>query len=103
MAACAGVGQVIFDDWVDWVLRGHGMVKKLRTFNHLNGEVSVTMPDTLHCTRLLKSKTLTGLNFLPSELRFGAVGSAAGYTEFDPLVSFDDILTELLWRSLWIM
>ena len=23
MAACAGVGEVIFDDWVDWVLRGH--------------------------------------------------------------------------------
>ena len=23
MAACAGVGSVLFDDWVDWVLRGH--------------------------------------------------------------------------------
>ena len=23
MAACAGVGGVLFDDWVEWVLRGH--------------------------------------------------------------------------------
>ena len=23
MAACAGVGKALFDDWVDWVLRGH--------------------------------------------------------------------------------
>ena len=23
MAACAGVGSVLFDDWVEWVLRGH--------------------------------------------------------------------------------
>ena len=23
MAACAGVGGVLFDDWVDWVIRGH--------------------------------------------------------------------------------
>ena len=23
MAACAGVGEALFDDWVDWVLRGH--------------------------------------------------------------------------------
>ena len=23
MAACAGVGHVLFDNWVEWVLRGH--------------------------------------------------------------------------------
>ena len=33
----------------------------MKTFNHLSGVVSVTIPVTLHCTHLLKSKTLLGL------------------------------------------
>ena len=59
MAACAGMGQVLFDDWVDWVLLVT-MVRKMKIFCHLNGEVSVTTPARLHCTHLLKSKTQTG-------------------------------------------
>ena len=31
MAACAGVGEAIFDDWVEWVLSGT-MVRNLTTF-----------------------------------------------------------------------
>ncbi len=36
MAACAGVGEVVFDDWVDWVLRGHHGEKQ-RIHSHSNG------------------------------------------------------------------
>jgi len=31
MAACAGVGEAIFEDWVDWVLRGHHGEKQENT------------------------------------------------------------------------
>ena len=31
MASCAGIGEVIFDDWVDWVLRGHHGQKQENT------------------------------------------------------------------------
>ena len=61
LAACAGVGEAVFDHWVTWVLKVI-TAASLRISCHSNGEVSVTMPDTLHCTRLLKSKTPTGLN-----------------------------------------
>ena len=95
MAACAGVGHVIFDDWVDWVLRGHHGEKaeniqpfKWRGLGNYAGHT------TLYS--LAKKQDPNWTKKLPSELRFGAVGSAAGYTEFDPLVSFDDVLNEAL-------
>ena len=95
MAGCAGVGSVLFDDWVEWVLRGHHGEKseniqpfKWRGLGNYSGHT------TLYS--LAKKQDPNWTSQLPSHLRFGAAGSAAGYTEFDPLVSFDDILTTAL-------
>ena len=95
MAACAGVGSVLFDDWVDWVLRGHHGEKseniqpfKWRGLGNYSGHT------TLYS--LAKKQDPNWTSRLPSNLRFGAAGSAAGYTEFDPLVSFDDVLNNAL-------
>ena len=59
MAACAGVGEYCLTTGLTGYLKVI-MVRKMKTFCHLSGVVSVTIPDTLHCTHLLKSKTLTG-------------------------------------------
>ena len=91
MAACAGVGQALFDTWVDWVLKGHHGEKseniqpfKWRGLGNYAGHT------TLYA--LAKKQDPSWTKHLPSDLRFGAAGSAAGYTEFDPLVSFDDVI-----------
>ena len=91
MAACAGVGQALFDTWVDWVLKGHHGEKneniqpfKWRGLGNYAGHT------TLYS--LAKKQDPSWTKHLPSDLRFGAAGSAAGYTEFDPLVSFDDVI-----------
>ena len=95
MAACAGVGQELFDDWVDWVLRGHHGEKKENTMPFKwRGLGNYAGHTTLYS--LAKKQDPNWTKRLPSELRFGAAGSAAGYTEFDPLVSFDDIITTAL-------
>ncbi len=95
MAACAGVGQALFDTWVDWVLRGHHGEKneniqpfKWRGLGNYAGHT------TLYS--LAKKQDPSWTKHLPSDLRFGAAGSAAGYTEFDPLVSFDDVINKAL-------
>ena len=95
MAACAGVGEALFDDWVDWVLRGHHGEKdeniqpfKWKGLGNYSGHTTIYS--------LAKKQDPNWTSKLPSNLRFGAAGSAAGYTEFDPLVSFDDIITAAL-------
>ena len=84
LAACAGIGEAVFDDWVDWVLRGHHGEKdenikpfKWRGLGNYSGHT------TLYS--LAKKQDPSWTSFLPSELRFGAVGSAVGYTEHDPM------------------
>ena len=52
--------QALFDDWVDGFFVVI-MVKKKKTFNHLNGKVSANMQVILNCIRLLRSKIVTGL------------------------------------------
>ena len=83
MAACAGVGQVIFEDWVDWVLRGHHGEKqentqpfKWRGLGNFAGHTSLYA--------LAKKQDFAWTSKLPRELSFGAVGTAVGYTEIDP-------------------
>ena len=83
MAACAGVGQIIFDDWVDWVLRGHHGDKhentqpfKWRGLGNFAGHTSLYA--------LCKKQDYSWTSKLPGHLRFGAQGSAVGYTEIDP-------------------
>lgn len=91
MAACAGVGEVIFEDWVDWVLRGHHGEKqentqpfKWRGLGNFAGHTSLYS--------LAKRQDLSWTSKLPAELSFGAIGSAVGYTECDPQPDFADVI-----------
>ena len=94
MAACAAVGQPLFDSWVDWVLRGHHGEKpenilpfKWRGLGNYSG------PAKLYS--LAKKQSSNWTSQLPPELRFGAAGSAVGYTEFDELPNFDEVINTL--------
>ena len=91
MAACAGVGKDIFDDWVDWVLRGHHGAKEenIRPFKW-RGLGNYSGHTTLYS--LAKKQDPNWTRQLPPELRFRAAGSAVGYTEVDPLMDFDNFL-----------
>jgi len=87
MAACAGVGKALFNDWVDWVLRGHHGEKpentkpfKWRGLGKYGGHTKLYS--------LAKKQDKAWTRALPSHLRFGAVGTATGYTEFDPVPDF---------------
>jgi predicted P-loop ATPase len=94
MAACAAVGEPLFDSWVDWVLRGHHGEKpenilpfKWRGLGNYSG------PAKLYS--LAKKQCSNWTSQLPPELRFGAAGSAVGYTEFDELPNFDEVINTL--------
>ena len=92
MAACAGIGSVIFDDWVEWVLRGHHGEKEenIRPYKW-KGLGKYAGHTKLYS--LAKKQDPNWTSRLPSELRFGAAGNASGYTETDPLISFDDVIS----------
>ena len=94
MAACAGVGEGVFDNWVDWVLRGHHGEKpeNTRPFKW-RGLGKHSGPAKLYS--LAKKQDSNWTSQLPPELRFGAVGTAVGYTEFDQLPNFDDVINTL--------
>jgi len=91
MAACAGIGQPVFDSWVEWVLKGHHGEKRenIQPFKW-RGLGTYSGPTTLYS--LAKKQDADWAHKLPSHLRFGAVGAAAGYTEFDPVPDIDQIL-----------
>ena len=93
MAACAGVGKELFDDWVDWVIRGHHGSKEenIRPFKW-KGLGNYSGHTTLYS--LAKRQDPNWTRQLPSELRFRAAGTAVGYTEVDPLMDFDNFLGE---------
>ena len=91
MAACAGIGHVVFDDWVDWVLRGHHGEKpensqpfKWHGLGNFAGHTSLYA--------LAKKQDRGWTSKLPRELVFGAVGSAVGYTECDPQPDFSEVI-----------
>ena len=99
MAACAGVGEALFDDWVDWVLRGHHGEKeeniqpfKWRGLGKYAGHTKLYS--------LAKKQDSNWTSKLPANLRFGAVGGAVGYTETDPLVSFDEVISHAKGESM---
>ncbi len=94
MAACAAIGQPLFDDWVDWVLRGHHGEKRenIQPFKW-RGLGNHSGPAKLYS--LAKRQSSSWSSQLPPELRFGAVGSAVGYIEFDALPNFDDVIDNL--------
>ena len=94
MAACAGVGGAIFDNWVDWVLRGHHGEKPENTKPFKwRGLGKHSGPAKLYS--LAKKQDSNWTSQLPPEFRFGAVGTAVGYTEFDGLPNFDDIINSI--------
>ena len=94
MAACAGVGGELFDNWVDWVLRGHHGEKdeNIKPFKW-RGLGKHSGPAKLYS--LAKKQDSNWSSRLPPELRFGAVGSAVGYTEFDAIPSFDEVINSM--------
>lgn len=94
MAACAAIGQPVFDAWVDWVLRGHHGEKpeNIQPFKW-RGLGNHSGPAKLYS--LAKRQDRNWASQLPPELRFGAVGSAVGYIEFDALPNFDDVINNL--------
>ncbi|OUV25087.1 MAG: hypothetical protein CBC48_16825 [bacterium TMED88] len=94
MAACAAIGQPLFDDWVDWVLRGHHGEKheNIQPFKW-RGLGNHSGPAKLYS--LAKRQSSNWASQLPPELRFGAVGSAVGYIEFDALPTFDEVINNL--------
>ena len=94
MSACAAVGEVLFDDWVDWVLEGHHGEKQENTMRFKwRGLGNYSGPAKLYS--LAKKQDPFWTSKLPSHLRFGAVGTAVGYTEFDPLPDFDSVIDTL--------
>ncbi len=95
MAACAAMGEPLFDDWVDWVLRGHHGEKRenIQPWKW-KGLGNHSGPAKLYS--LAKRQDSSWTSQLPPELRFGAAGSAVGYTEFDALPSFDDVIDNCL-------
>ena len=94
MAACAAIGQPVFDAWVEWVLRGHHGEKSenIQPFKW-RGLGTHSGPAKLYS--LAKRQDRNWASQLPPELRFGAVGSAVGYIEFDALPNFDDVIDNL--------
>lgn len=91
MAACAGVGQELFDSWQEWVSSGwHGqkpenlMEFKWRGLGNFSGHT------TLYS--LAKRQDPDWTKKLPDDLKFRAAGLAAGYTEVDPLPDLDTII-----------
>ena len=84
LAACAGVGKQLFDDWVTWVLKGHHGEKpeniKAFKWKGLGNHAGHT---TLY--RLAKQQDPQWTKKLPPELRFSMRGAAAGYNEVDPV------------------
>ena len=90
LAACAGIGGDVFDDWVAWVLKGHHGHKEenIQPFKW-KGLGNYAGHTTLYS--LAKKQDPNWTSHLPAHLRFGAVGSAVGYTEFDPQPDFDEV------------
>ncbi len=92
MASCAGIGEVVFDAWVDWVLRGHHGEKPDNTkLFKWRGLGSYSGHTTLYS--LAKKQDPDWTSKLPVDLKFGAAGGASGYTEFDPVTDLDNFLS----------
>lgn len=94
MAACAGIGDVIFDDWVSWVMRGHHGSKSenIQRFKW-KGLGNYSGHTTLYS--LAKKQDPNWTSKLPQHLCFKNLGTAVGYNETDPLVNVDSIIDTL--------
>jgi len=92
LAACAGIGQDVFDHWVTWVLKGHHGEKpeNIMPFKW-KGLGNFSGPTTLYS--LAKKQDPDWTRQLPPALSFRAAGEAAGYTEFDPMPDLDQTIS----------
>ena len=91
MAACAAIGTVMFDTWVEWVLKGHHGEKEdnIRPYKW-KGLGNYSGPAKLYS--LAKKQDSNWTRNLPDNLRFRAAGAAVGYTEVDPVFDMDNII-----------
>ena len=87
MAACAGIGQSIFDEWVQWVLKGHHGQKednirpyKWKGLGNFAGHTSLYA--------LAKKQDANWTRSLPTSLRFSFFNKAVGYDEVDPTIVY---------------
>ena len=82
-AACAGIGECIFEDWVNWVNRGHHGEKDSNT----KAEKWKNLGDYggHKCLYgIAKKQDPYWQHKLPVGLKFRAEGSAIGYSQCDP-------------------
>lgn len=94
MAACAGIGEVVFDDWVDWVLRGHHGQKKENTKRFKwKGLGNYAGHTTLYS--FAKKQDANWTSYLPVELRFQSLKTAVGYGDDEPSPSFEALAKDL--------
>jgi len=92
MAACAGVGTVLFDSWVHWVLQGHHGQKEdnIRPYKW-KGLGKYAGHTKLYS--LAKKQNPAWTSKLPADLKFGAVGGAVGYTQLDPPIDTNQFIS----------
>ena len=91
MAACAGIGEAVFNSWTEWVLKGHHGSKPENLMPHKwRGLGQRSNHTTLYS--LAKKQDPNWTRQLPSNLRFSSTGAAAGYSEQDPIVDLDSVI-----------
>ena len=93
-AACAGIGECIFEDWVSWVQRGHHGEKEFNT----KAKKWENLGDYGGHKRLYgiaKKQDPYWQHKLPVGLKFRAEGSAIGYSQCDPEPVFTNIDTSV--------
>ena len=83
MAACASIGDPIWDDWVAWVHQGHHGHKSSNTKRFKWKGLNKSNFTSLY--KLAKEQKPDWSKDLPEALRFKAPGATAGYTAPDPL------------------
>ena len=98
MAACAGIGQELFNHWTEWVLKGHHgskpenlMPSKWRGLGQYAGHT------TLYS--MAKKQDPDWTKKLPSHLAFSTTGTAAGYNEVDPPVDLDTVIKQTMTQA----
>ena len=92
LVSCASIGDVVFDSWVTWVLKGHHGHKpeniKRFKWKGLRGGTFATL------YKLAKEQDPAWKSKLPSQLSFRAKGNAVGYLEADPTPDFSALVVQ---------
>lgn len=86
MAACASVGEEIFNDWVDWVLRGHHGHKRENT-QPFKWRGLGTRSGHTKLYAMAKAQDPEWTSRLPDDLKFKPA-IAPGYSSVDPDINY---------------